>query len=1111
MKKHLMLVAAGLLAASYMDAATVYFDNTGTGWDKVYGYNWSHAEASCPELSSVEIDGHTLYVLDTDQENVIFRSSDSEWADAKQTADLKVVDGAVYGAKSIKSQGGDIDPIAKIVDGSYVENVVVPSEFDEMYLVGAMTSWGKSADYRMQTEDGVTYTLNVPAMTNEEFKFFGGAWGTRELTGAGTGIGDGTYELKKGSGNMSLDIPEGDTKDVTFTLTKTSDDWSTASLKIEGVGEVAPDEFTAVYLLSDRNGFQESAKLKMATTDGITYTLNLPDAGSDVAFKFLVKTTPEKYFSNGQQNIHNGEFTLDGDVTANMTLHTGGNVTFTLTNIDNFSSIKVNIEGQDHDADPFPPIYLVGDMNSWEAEEAYRLQTTDGETYTLTVNMKGDDNFKFLGDDAHNYYFSCGRQNMPDGTYELNTLGSTGDMSLDNGGNVTFTFVLGELHQTATLTIAGQGEDVPDEYPEMYLTSQRYNWGARDALKMQTEDGITYTLTVPDMSTQPFKFFGGDWGIRELTGAGNALENGEYTLRPGSDNMTLGIGGNVTFTLVQSDDFASAKLTIEGQEGEVKKVISYALHGQFNSETWTSIPMNAVDGEEGVYSASFTPAYSGGQFGVQMDVNGNQEEWYKEDVIFSASNPSATLTKEAETEVGINCKFDFPANVKYTATFNANTLELSFSGFTVNPDDPDEPATLYATGDGEFTNGTWNPAEPDVFTYADGKYTLTVNNLTQIKISTTKGDPENDLNAWDLFNEGVLGCEYGDTPGVAVNLVAGYDANIKAPWKGDYTITVSGDLSTITLSTETPKPVGPVTIYLRGEMNSYGVDEAWAMEEVTEGQVWKFVCAEGQNILEGEKFKLADADWNEYNVGGNGNPITLDKLTEVYNGGNTADITLSSDWNGVCWFNLDEAGRSLIAFSNDKDFVPDWSSYVETPDEPEYPSEIYLIGNIASQGWDPRNGVKLEYDESMTMYIAEAVDISGPDGSNGYFSFCTQLATTSGNNAWNELGIRYAADGELIKDDEVDEDEPVRYYGMLQTEDPDAAFEVEPGTYAVMVNLQAKYVILAWMGPSTGISDLAADAEEAIYFNLQGVRVKNPESGLYIKVVNGKSEKVLVK
>ena len=47
---------------------------------------------------------------------------------------------------------------------------------------------------------------------------------------------------------------------------------------------------------------------------------------------------------------------------------------------------------------------------------------------------------------------------------------------------------------------------------------------------------------------------------------------------------------------------------------------------------------------------------------------------------------------------------------------------------------------------------------------------------------------------------------------------------------------------------------------------------------------------------------------------------------------------------------------------------------------------------------------------------------------------------------------------------------------------------------------------------TTGIEDIeAAGNGEAIYFNLQGTRVANPEQGLYIRVVNGKASKVIVK
>lgn len=44
----------------------------------------------------------------------------------------------------------------------------------------------------------------------------------------------------------------------------------------------------------------------------------------------------------------------------------------------------------------------------------------------------------------------------------------------------------------------------------------------------------------------------------------------------------------------------------------------------------------------------------------------------------------------------------------------------------------------------------------------------------------------------------------------------------------------------------------------------------------------------------------------------------------------------------------------------------------------------------------------------------------------------------------------------------------------------------------------------------SGIAGIEAEAGEAVYYNLQGVRVENPAKGLYIRVANGKSQKVIM-
>ena len=43
----------------------------------------------------------------------------------------------------------------------------------------------------------------------------------------------------------------------------------------------------------------------------------------------------------------------------------------------------------------------------------------------------------------------------------------------------------------------------------------------------------------------------------------------------------------------------------------------------------------------------------------------------------------------------------------------------------------------------------------------------------------------------------------------------------------------------------------------------------------------------------------------------------------------------------------------------------------------------------------------------------------------------------------------------------------------------------------------------------TGIAGIEAEDGEAVYFNLQGVRVQNPENGIFIRVQNGKATKIM--
>ena len=242
-------------------------------------------------------------------------------------------------------------------------------------------------------------------------------------------------------------------------------------------------------------------------------------------------------------------------------------------------------------------------------------------------------------------------------------------------------------------------------------------------------------------------------------------------------------------------------------------------------------------------------------------------------------------------------------------------------------------APLYITGDGADMD-YWTPATTSVFTYADGVYTFESKNLTSFKISTAVAPvPEEGAAAdWATFEAGCLCVEGTIENKVPANLVAG-NANINCPWLGDYTITVAGDLSTITLSTETPQPGGAPTLYFRGDMNEWGNPDDWKLEVVSnEELVYKFVCDDEHAVLAGQSFKIATEPWGVCNLGANpesDNPelivpstVEIDALSPLFKGDNPPNLSLAENWRGVMYLKVDLTANSagtFVIFCADKD------------------------------------------------------------------------------------------------------------------------------------------------------------------------------------------------
>lgn len=168
------------------------------------------------------------------------------------------------------------------------EPIITPpsTDYPAMYLVGNMTGWSKNDDYVMTTTDGVTYTLaGQNFKTTDEFKFFGGAWGTRELTADVAVMPNTEYSVAPVSGNVNMRVAEA-LSDVTIKLVCSSDYTSgTVTFITEGTVVNPPTtEYPELYLVGGITGWEVKDAYKM-TREGDIYSITLADGITSGSWK----------------------------------------------------------------------------------------------------------------------------------------------------------------------------------------------------------------------------------------------------------------------------------------------------------------------------------------------------------------------------------------------------------------------------------------------------------------------------------------------------------------------------------------------------------------------------------------------------------------------------------------------------------------------------------------------------------------------------------------------------------------------------------------------------------------------------------------------------------
>lgn len=207
--------------------------------------------------------------------------------------------------------------------------------------------------------------------------------------------------------------------------------------------------------------------------------------------------------------------------------------------------------------------------------------------------------------------------------------------------------------------------------------------------------------------------------------------------------------------------------------------------------------------------------------------------------------------------------------------------------------------TLYFKGSG--TGLSWDEGTDLAVEQKDGKYTVTIENLSSFKMSTVSS-----TEGWDAYNDGALYGAMGATSnkenlGQPITLEINA-ANNDTPWLGEYTIVVSGDLTTLTLTTTTPEPVGFKKIYLVGTINGWSTDAEvlapWEFD-TTDGVTYWFDCT-GDKILPADsKVKIFGGVWALPNCGPGDEIVPFDEPLIWANNSNSGDGVVTDEYEGT--------------------------------------------------------------------------------------------------------------------------------------------------------------------------------------------------------------------
>ncbi len=280
-----------------------------------------------------------------------------------------------------------------------------------------------------------------------------------------------------------------------------------------------------------------------------------------------------------------------------------------------------------------------------------------------------------------------------------------------------------------------------------------------------------------------------------------------------------------------------------------------------------------------------------------------------------------------------------------------------------------------------------------------------------------------------------------------------------------FTLDTNNNLLTVNgLGGEIVVPPTETVMYLRGAMNGWGATDEYKFTDKG-NNVFELKVA---NLVAGQEFKIADADWADVNYSSGINAMELNTpYVCYYNNSNNMAMGMNVE-NAVLTFNLDTAELTITG---------EGGQIIETDYTTWYVNVLGDFNNWLDNGVNPN-------EEGVSMHE------SLPIGTSGFKV-----------KVWNGAADVWHSNGQALQTQE--------FYAIPDNWDANMTIDgaTENSEYNVEFNCATNEIRV--IDVETGINVIAAANGEAVYFNMQGVRVANPEKGMYIRVQNGKAVKVV--